>query len=230
MHLCLIDAASPPPLSLLFSPSLEIFNTSSIAPSTLRARGKGHPVVLLAGKGDAQLEQLDHNVPKLIEERLVILGVPLHMLLELLILYQRHIRREHHQTLAPCILELLRPVPLPKTPLLAQQQSIVVITHHRRAESPGSLEAASVGVAATKGMGAAQSNDLAVVEAHAAEDGAKVLLLFGAIGEAAVRGAHADVTVLTAGPPGDGGALHFLNGADAGEGPEVRVGDPWELF
>ncbi len=56
-----------------------------------------------------------------------------------------------------------------------------------------------------------------------------MLLFFGAVGESAVGGAHADVAVLAAGAPGDGGTLHFLDGADAAEGPEVGVGDPGEF-
>ena len=55
-------------------------------------------------------------------------------------------------------------------------------------------------------------------------------LLFGAVGEAAVGGAEGDITVGAAGAPGDGGALHFLDGGDTGEGPEVGVGYPGELF
>ena len=51
-------------------------------------------------------------------------------------------------------------------------------------------------------------------------------MIFGAVGEAAVGRAHGDVAVVAAGTPGDGRALHFLDGADAGEGPEVGVGYP----
>ena len=51
-------------------------------------------------------------------------------------------------------------------------------------------------------------------------------LVFGAVGEAAVGRAHGYVAVGAAGAPGDGGALHFLDRADAGEGPEVGVGYP----
>ena len=81
-------------------------------------------------------------------------------------------------------------------------------------------------MAAAERVRAGQGDDLAVVEAHAVEDGAQVGLVFGAVGEAAVGRAHGYVTVGAAGAPGDGGALHFLDGADAGEGPEVGVGYP----
>ena len=83
---------------------------------------------------------------------------------------------------------------------------------------------------AADGVRAAQRHDLAIVEAHAVEDGAQVVLLLAAVGEASVGRAKGDVAVLSARAPGDGGALHFLDGADAGEGPEVGVGDPGELF
>ena len=55
-------------------------------------------------------------------------------------------------------------------------------------------------------------------------------MVFGAVGEAAVGRAEGDVPVGAAGAPGDGGALHFLDGGDAGERPEVGVGYPGELF
>ena len=76
-------------------------------------------------------------------------------------------------------------------------------------------------------MGTGQGDDFAVVETHAAEDGAEMGLVFGAVWEAAVWCTHGDVAVCAARAPGDGWALHFLDGADAGEGPEVGVGDPW---
>ena len=55
-------------------------------------------------------------------------------------------------------------------------------------------------------------------------------MFLGPVGEAAVRRAEGDVAVGAARAPGDGGALHFLYGGDAGEGPEVGVGYPGELF
>ena len=148
------------------------------------------------------------------------------MLLEARILNQRHVRRQHHERLATGILVLLRPVPLLPAPPLRQQQPIVIIRHDRRGERPGPVEAGAVRVAAAKGMRSGQGHDFAVVEAHAAEDGAQVALILGAVGQAAVGCAHGDVAVSTAGAPRDERALHFLDGADAGKGPEVRVGYP----
>ena len=85
-------------------------------------------------------------------------------------------------------------------------------------------------MAAAEGVGAGQGDDLAVIETHAVENGAQVRLVFGAVREAAVGRAHGDVAVVAAGAPGDGGALHFLDGANAGEGPEVGVGYPRVFF
>ena len=85
-------------------------------------------------------------------------------------------------------------------------------------------------MAASQGVGTAQSDNLAVIETHTPEDGAQVVAAFGAVGQAPVGGAHADVAVGAAGAPGDGGALHFLDGGYAGEGPEVGVGYPGVLL
>lgn len=66
-------------------------------------------------------------------------------------------------------------------------------------------------MAASEGMGAGESDDLAVVEAHAAEDGSEVGLLFGAVGETTVGCAHRYVTVGAAGAPGDDWALGLFS-------------------
>lgn len=221
-------------------------------PLSRNRRLQFHPLILLTRKRHPQLQKLNHNIPKLPKENPIVGRIPLHMLLKQRILNQRHIRRQHHQALALNILKLLGAIPLLIRPLLAQQEAEVVVRHHDRGEGPGAVEAGAVGVAAAEGVGAAEGDDLAVVEAHAAEDGAQVGLLFGAVGEAAVGGAHADVAVGAAGSPGDYGAfglfvsgdrgewlegrkrktrtLHFLYCGDAGESPEVGVCDPGKLF
>ena len=148
------------------------------------------------------------------------------MLLERRVLDERHVGRQHHERLAPRVLVLPRPVPLAPAPPLRQQEAEVIVRHDGGGEGPGPVEAGAVRVAAAQGVGAGQGDNLPVVEAHAVEDGAQVGLLLGAVREAPVGRAHGDVAVGAAGPPGDGGALHFLDGADAGEGPEVGVGYP----
>ena len=184
------------------------------------------PVLL---KRNPKLQQLHNDIAELLKEDLTIPRISLNMLLEALVPDERHIRRQHHQRLS-LVLILLRPIPILPPPLLVHQQPEILVRDRRRAKAPRTLEAAAVLVAAADGVCAAQSHDLAVVEAHAVEDGAQVILLLGAVGEASVGGAEGDVAVLSAGAPGDGRALHLLDGADAGEGPEVGVGDPGELF
>lgn len=85
-------------------------------------------------------------------------------------------------------------------------------------------------MAASEGVGTAQGDDFSVIETHASKNGAQVLLLFGTIGKSAIGSAHGDVAILAARAPGDGGTLHFLDGADATEGPEIGIGDPREFF
>lgn len=79
-------------------------------------------------------------------------------------------------------------------------------------------------------MCAAQSDNLAVIETHTAKDGAEMGLLLRAVRETTIGRAHADVSVRSAWAPGHDGTLHFLDGADAGECPEVGVGDPGEFL
>ena len=203
-----------------------VFEISSIQ------RLQRHPIILLALKRHPQLKQLDNDIAEFLKENPIILSIPLNMLLKTRVLDERHISRQHHERLTPHILILLRPVPLLPRPLLPQQQPEIVVGHDGRGEGPGPVEPRAVRVAAAEGVRAGQGDDLPVVEAHAVEDGSQVGLLFGAVREPPVGRAHGYVPVRAAGAPGDGGALHFLDGADAGEGPEVRVGYPgvfgWE--
>lgn len=85
-------------------------------------------------------------------------------------------------------------------------------------------------MAPAQGVGAGQSDDFLVIEAHASEDVAEMLAALGGVGEASVGGAGCDVFVGAAGAVGDGWALHLLDGGDAGEDPEVGVGDPGEFL
>ena len=159
----------------------------------------------------------------------MVLRIPLHMRPKHLILHERHIRRQHHERLGLEILILLRAIPLLPPPLLVQQQAEVIVADDRGGEGPGPFEAGAVRVAAAERVGTAQRDDLLVGEAHAAEDGAEVVPPLGAVGQAAVGRAEADVAVGAAGAPGDAGALHFLDGGHARKRPEVGVGDPGEL-
>ena len=84
-------------------------------------------------------------------------------------------------------------------------------------------------MAPAEGVGTGQSDDLLVVEAHAVEDVAEVVLALGGVGQAAVGSARGHVPILAAGAVRDDGAQHLLHGAHAAEDPQVRVGDPGEL-
>ena len=147
-----------------------------------------------------------------------------------LVLHQRHIRRQHHQALRLHILILLGPIPLPPPPLLIQQQAEVIIANDRGRKGPRAVKAGAIGVAPPQSMRAAQRYNLAVVEPHAPEDRAQVILPLGAVRESSVGRAEADVAIGAPGPPGHRGALHLLDGCHARERPQVRVGDPGELL
>ena len=150
------------------------------------------------------------------------------MLLQLPVPDQGHVGGQHHQRLRVRVLVLLRPVPLAPGPLLVEQEAEVLVREHGGTEGPGPVEAGAVGVAAAERVRAGERDELGVVEAHAPEDGAQVRLLLCAVRQPAVGRAEGDVAVGAAGPPGDDGALHFLDGGDAGEGPQVGVSYPRE--
>lgn len=85
-------------------------------------------------------------------------------------------------------------------------------------------------MAAAESVSTGKSNNLLVVEAHAVEDVAEMVLGLGGVGKTAIGSAGSDVTVLATGAVGDLGALHLLDGADTGKDPEIGVGDPRELL
>lgn len=104
---------------------------------------------------------------------------------------------------------------LAEAPFLVHQQFIVIIRDDSRAECPRPFEPTSIGVASTHGMGAAEGDNLTVVETHAAEDGTQMRLFFGAVGQTSVWGAHGYISVGSAGAPGYHGSLHLLDRTDA---------------
>lgn len=187
-----------------------------------------HAGVLAGGERHAKLEEGGDDAGEVGEELVLVLGVALDDGAEGLVLDERHVGRQHHEGLAAVVLELHGAGPLAVAPLLAQQQLVVVVGQGDGREGPGTLETAAVGVAAAESVGAGESDDVLVVEAHAVEDGAQVVVALGAIRQAAVRSAVADVAVLAAGAPVDVGAAHLLDGAAGGESPQVGVGDPGE--
>lgn len=194
----------------------------------LLGRLEGH--ALLSLEGNTELEKLHDDVGEVLEEGVVVLGVLLDVRLEALVLDQGHVGGKHHEGLGGDILELLGAVPLLVGPLLLHEELVVVVGESGGGEGPGTRETGAVSVAAAESVGTGESDDLLIVEAHTVEDGAKVLLLLGSVGETAVGSAVRDITVVTAGSPGNLGALHLLDGSDTSKSPEVRVGDPGELL
>lgn len=155
-------------------------------------------------KRHSQLKKRTKHIRKVLEKLVIILRIRLDILLETLILNQRHIRRQHHQTLRALILILLRALPCAEIPFaLVEQQAEVVVCYDGGGMGPRAFEAGAVGVAAAEGVGAGESDDFLVVETlsriyqhlvggnlitfsthHAAEDCAEVLLFFAAVREA----------------------------------------------
>ncbi len=82
-------------------------------------------------------------------------------------------------------------------------------------------------MASAESVSTGQSDDILIIETHAAKDVTEVLAALGGVWETSVWGAGSDVLVSTAWAVWDGWAGHLLDGADAGENPEVGVGDPW---
>jgi hypothetical protein len=78
------------------------------------------------------------------------------------------------------------------------------------------FESRAVGVASTKGMSTAESNDFLIGEAHSVKDVADMSGSLGCVGKTTVGGTCGDIFVGTAWSPGDDGTAHFLQGTDTG--------------
>lgn len=184
---------------------------------------EGHASGLVSLKGDTELEKLDDDTLEVLEESLVVVGVLLNHRSEDLVLDEDHVGGKHHESLGGDVLELLGAVPLAEGPALLDQKLVVVVGEGGGGEGPGAFETRAVGVAASEGVGTREGDNLTVVKAHAAEDGAKVLLLLGSVGKTSVRGAVRDIAVVAARSPWDSRALHLLNGTGGSKGPKIRV-------
>ncbi|KAI3477905.1 hypothetical protein L1887_60212 [Cichorium endivia] len=177
----------------------------------------------------AELEELGKGGAKVVEELVLALGVALDVLLERLVLHQRHVGHEHHEALGRLVLELGRAVPLAHVPLFLHEQVEVLVGERGGGKRPGTLEAGAVGVATAEGVRTGERHDLLVVEAHLVKDVAQVVGTLVAVRQAAVGSALVGSRVLAARAPGDLGTAELLDGGDTAERPEVRVGDPGEL-
>lgn len=208
---------------LLFSGTFLARGVSSL--SVQRLEG---PTLSALLEGNAELEQLDDDLAEVVEEKVIVLGVLLDPLLHGLVLGESVVRRKHHESLGS-ILELPGTIPLTVCPLLAEEQGVVVVGQHGGREGPGAIEPTSVGVAAAKGMGTGEGDDLLVVEAHPVEDISQMISTLGPVGKTPVRSAECDIPVLPARAVGDSGTQHLLYRSDAAQNPKVGVGDPREL-
>ncbi|KAI7968196.1 hypothetical protein EIK77_010366 [Talaromyces pinophilus] len=187
-------------------------------------------IAVLGFEGNTELQKLDKGIGELFEEDLAVLGVAVNVLLEFLVLDKGQIAGQHHQGLGLAVSVLGGTVPLPPSPLLVNQEAEELVGENGRAEVPRTVVAGAIGVGTAQRVSAAKSDHFAVIEAHAAEDGADVVLALGSIGETSVGSAGGNVTVLATGSPGNGRSLHFLDGADTGKGPEIAVADPGEFL
>lgn len=100
----------------------------------------------------------------------------------------------------------------------------MIAVRERKCHSPRSVEARPVLVAPPERVRPRKRDNLLIVETHPVKDVPQVVLILVAIGEAAVGSAVFGKTVLASRTPGYLGTSHLLYRADAGEGPEVRVG------
>jgi len=181
-------------------------------------------------EGNSKLEELQDDVAEVLEEGIVVLGVLLDEGTELLVLDKSHVGWQHHKGLRSLVLVLLRAVPLSRVPLLLKQKSVVIVGDNSWGECPWALESTSVGVATSKSVGTAESNNLLVIESHAAEDSSQMRLLLGGIWQTSIRSASRNILVLSTGSVWDNWALHFLDGTDTSKNPKVGIGNPWELL
>lgn len=155
--------------------------------------------------------------------------------LELFILCQAVVCRQHHEGLLVVVHGGCASDPLPwraftvellLLPFEAQQQLVVLIAEPSRGAHPSTLEPTSIAVASAEVVGAREGDNLLVIEAHAVEDVAKVVLSLRAIGQAATGGQHAVVgKVGAACLPGNVGPAHGLDCDDATERPDWRGGE-----
>lgn len=112
---------------------------------------ESHPG-LLRGllEGHAKLEELQNNVPEVIEEGIIVLGVLLNVRTERLVFDESHVSREHHQGLCSLVFilmlllvtqtspteylntYLLGSIPLAPIPLLLKQKPVIIIGEDSR--------------------------------------------------------------------------------------------------
>ena len=138
--------------------------------------------------GGAQFLQFFERFREVREERGLILGVYIDVLLEFGILDQRQVGGEHHELLAP-VLVLERAGPIPLRPVDLLQEREVQVVERGRGGRPRPVVSRRGRVAPSEGVRAAERDDLPIVESHAVEYRAEV----DRVGRVGPRGAGVGV-------------------------------------
>ena len=175
-----------------------------------------------------ELLELLEGLGEVLQEPGLVLGVHLDPLDEGGVLDEDQVSGEHHEPPGGGVDVLGRPLPLLGDPVQGEEEGEVEVVEGGRGGGPGAAESRGGLVAPPQGVGAAEADDLLIVEAHPVEDGAEVVAvglvgLGGAVGgggEAAVGGDEGLRLVGPAGAPSDHGPSRLLDGGDCGE--EVR--------
>jgi len=114
-------------------------------------------------------------------------------------------------------------------PLLIKKKLVVVIGKDSGGEGPWPAEPRPISVAPSQSMCATESNNFSIIKAHSVEDVSQMSGTLGSIGKASIGCASCNVSVGTSRAIRDDWSLHFLDGANPSEDPEVGVGNPWML-
>jgi len=133
------------------------------------------PILLVTRERDTQFKQPHNNIREILKEEIVVIGILLHPRLKFLVLDERHVGWQHHQTLGALILILCGPVPFAPCPLLIEEKLKVVVGQDGWRKGPWAVVAGAICVTSAQCMGTAQGDDLLVVPAHATEDGPQMV-------------------------------------------------------
>lgn len=147
------------------------------------------------------------------------------------VLDEGKIRRQHHEFLGG-VLELAGTIPLALRPLLVQEEAKVVVGEHGRCIGPWAFKSGTVSVATTKSVSARKCDNLLISEAHAVEDGAKVVRSLCSIGQTTIRGGLVVALgiVVTTGTPRGPRTTHGFNGYSTSQSVQISIRNAWVLL
>mmetsp|Transcript_13011 Transcript_13011/g.21305 ORF Transcript_13011/g.21305 Transcript_13011/m.21305 type:complete len:234 (+) Transcript_13011:319-1020(+) len=188
--------------------------------------GGGYEVCIALLELDSQLQQLSKCRGKVIKEGLLVLCIQSHNLLKLLVPYQSHIGRQHHQ-FARWVLVLKRAIPLLLGPLVVHKFLVVVVAECSRGACPGAYISTAIFMTSAKGMCTNQSDHFAISETHTAKYVSHMFLCFGGIRKTSIgRGSGVVWCIRPSRPPWYRRATHLLNGNSASQGPKICITNP----